>query len=53
MSFLQMIAMLIIGILILIVGVITKKKWLMLISIVPFAFSLGNIIVLLLMWLDH
>lgn len=31
----------IIGILILIGGIATKKKWLMLISIIPLAFSLG------------
>ena len=42
---------LIIGILVFIGGAVTKKKWLMLISIIPLAIVLVNILTLFMMWM--
>jgi len=49
MTFLGMIITLIIGILMLIMGGILKKKWLMLISVVPLGIALIQVAIILLM----
>lgn len=49
MTFLGIIITLIVGILMLIVGVTTKKKWLKIISIIPLAISIVQIIMLFMM----
>lgn len=49
MTFLGIIITLIIGILILIGGIVTKKKWLMLISIIPLVLAVGQLAMLFLM----
>lgn len=48
-SFLAIIIFLIVGLLLLIAGAIAKKKWLMMISILPLAVSIIQIIILFMM----
>ena len=43
MTFTGTIILLVIGVLILIGGIVTKKKWLMLLSIIPLVIALGQL----------
>jgi hypothetical protein len=49
MTFLSIIGVLILGLVVLVIGFVTKKLWLKLVSIIPLAISLVQIFILLVM----
>jgi len=52
MTILGILATLLVAVVLLVIGLVLKKKWLMLISIIPFVISLGQIVFLLLIYLE-